>query len=757
MNQSQEFRPPFSLGDWIVHPGLNRIQGQDGEIQVEPRVMQVLLQLAERPGQVCSRLGLLTDVWGDAVVGEENLTRAISELRRIFGDQARQPRVIETIRNHGYRLILATGPLPEQVQVPLSADDSESDETPEESSTPAPVLSMPNEPPPPSPPTGKKFALSLWGILVLIMVLVVVFGWRWIPWGGESLPTTESKGIQASISRPEATPLTSFTGREWHPALSPNGLRTAFIWAGPEGDNVDVYLKQRNSETVLRLTDDPGWAAWPAWSPDGQTVAFIQQSDTLSSLCTVPSLGGTIRILLEVDSWVEGLDWAPEGTGLIFSARLPGESHHRLHRVDLADLEVRVVPIERSDGAGDFLPRYSPDGKILAWIGIGLTGSSGVCVAPSQGGLARMLTGGMTELQGLSWTADGSGIVYAEAQAGLFNLWRITLPDDPTQGDPTKGDPKIILAAEWLPTPGDFAWNPTIARQSGELVYEQVLVDQDIWRLGILASDPWQLESGPFLRSTRWESAAAFAPDGRQVVFVSSRSGSPEIWTCDVEGENLQRLTGLGFASIANPRWSPDGKSIAASVVRDGLSAVLVLAARSGVSRIVSPEGRAEVFSSWSSDGGLLVASDLGQGWQVYQLDPESGQRVARTRVGGLAAMESRDGKDLFFTRPGLRGLWRGSQDAGRDPVLVVAELDHRDRNNWTVLEKDIAWVLRTSSSAFLVFQNIDSGATSILAELPDLAESGLSVSPDEKTIFFTRTRASEGDLMLLESFRDAS
>ena len=85
--------------------------------------MQVLLRLAERPGQVCSRLGLLEEVWGDAVVGEENLTRAISELRRIFGDQARKPRVIETIRNHGYRLILETGqirqnsPIPAQINV----------------------------------------------------------------------------------------------------------------------------------------------------------------------------------------------------------------------------------------------------------------------------------------------------------------------------------------------------------------------------------------------------------------------------------------------------------------------------------------------------------------------------------------------------------------------------------------------------------------------------------------------------------------
>ena len=114
-------------------------------------------------------------------------------------------------------------------------------------------------------------------------------------------------------------------------------------------------------------------------------------------------------------------------------------------------------------------------------------------------------------------------------------------------------------------------------------------------------------------------------------------------------------------------------------------------------------------------------------------------------------ALESRDGSDLYFTRPGLRGLWRAARAPDGVPELVVAELDHRDRHNWVLLEGRIVWVLRTSGSAFLVFQDIDTGVSSILAELPDLAESGLSISPDGNTIFYTRTRASEGDLILLK------
>jgi DNA-binding winged helix-turn-helix (wHTH) protein len=86
MNHREDFPPPFKLGPWLVQPDLNRISGPEGDNQVEPRVMQVLLLLAKRPGEVWSRQALLEEIWKDSVVGEEILTRAISELRRIFGD-----------------------------------------------------------------------------------------------------------------------------------------------------------------------------------------------------------------------------------------------------------------------------------------------------------------------------------------------------------------------------------------------------------------------------------------------------------------------------------------------------------------------------------------------------------------------------------------------------------------------------------------------------------------------------------------------
>jgi len=101
--------PTFRVGgDWLVCPRLNRLERNGRAVRLEPKVMQVLVCLAGRPGEVLSKEELLRRVWADTFVTDEVLTRAISELRRALEDDAKQPRIIETMQRGGYRLIAAT-------------------------------------------------------------------------------------------------------------------------------------------------------------------------------------------------------------------------------------------------------------------------------------------------------------------------------------------------------------------------------------------------------------------------------------------------------------------------------------------------------------------------------------------------------------------------------------------------------------------------------------------------------------------------
>lgn len=95
----------FNVGDWMVEPNLNRITRARKEIFVEPKVIEVLAYLADYPGEVLSKEQIIQAVWPDTYVSDEVLRYSITELRKAFGDDAKNPRVIQTIARRGYRLI----------------------------------------------------------------------------------------------------------------------------------------------------------------------------------------------------------------------------------------------------------------------------------------------------------------------------------------------------------------------------------------------------------------------------------------------------------------------------------------------------------------------------------------------------------------------------------------------------------------------------------------------------------------------------
>ncbi|MGE0640677.1 MAG: winged helix-turn-helix domain-containing protein [Thermoanaerobaculia bacterium] len=97
--------PPLRIGDFVADPGLDTLTGAGGESHLEPKIMEVLLVLARRRGETVSQEELLAEVWEGKFVVEAVVTRAVSELRKAFGDDPKAPRYIQTIARRGYRLI----------------------------------------------------------------------------------------------------------------------------------------------------------------------------------------------------------------------------------------------------------------------------------------------------------------------------------------------------------------------------------------------------------------------------------------------------------------------------------------------------------------------------------------------------------------------------------------------------------------------------------------------------------------------------
>jgi len=108
-------REEFRVGAWMVDPSLNSVSCDGTTIRLEPKVMQVLVCLAENAGQTISKETLFKSVWPDTFVTDDVLKHSIFELRRVFSDDPREPKFIQTVAKRGYRLIArvsATGKAP---------------------------------------------------------------------------------------------------------------------------------------------------------------------------------------------------------------------------------------------------------------------------------------------------------------------------------------------------------------------------------------------------------------------------------------------------------------------------------------------------------------------------------------------------------------------------------------------------------------------------------------------------------------------
>ncbi|HYM78283.1 MAG TPA: winged helix-turn-helix domain-containing protein [Candidatus Dormibacteraeota bacterium] len=94
----------FRFGPWLVEPSLNTVSRNGSSVHLSPKVMGVLVCLAQHAGDTVPKETLLQTVWPDTFVGDDVLKGCVSELRRALEDDARDSRIIQTIPKSGYRL-----------------------------------------------------------------------------------------------------------------------------------------------------------------------------------------------------------------------------------------------------------------------------------------------------------------------------------------------------------------------------------------------------------------------------------------------------------------------------------------------------------------------------------------------------------------------------------------------------------------------------------------------------------------------------
>ncbi len=744
----------LKIGAWVAQPDRNLISRGENQVRLGSRIMDLLLALAERRDEVVSRQELMRIVWHDAIVSEETLNVAISDLRRALGDDLKNPEYIETIRKGGYILIADVTESGEPIDETKAGADCDAVTKPEA------VQSVNRDSR--SWSRRKRLYVIAMALSALIILLVRVAPLekllRSIGIRGESNQAGQTALFSANSAnhsgsgptRTEMTaikssPLTSYPSSEITPALSHDGTRVAFAWAGPDMADLDIYMKQTHHDPPIRLTDHPGYESFPAWSPDNATIAFCRAGRE-GGVFTVPAIGGPARRLIQVHSSIIGLDWALDGSALYYSCLDSTRQAFEIVRLPLETLEPESILMNGRPPGSALYPAISPDSRTLAFVLLDYCGLHDIWLLDVLSGDTRRLTHGQRLIEGLDWTSDGRGIVFPAAPTGVNGLWFAAKEDG---------------ALTWLPTRGDIIQYPTIAQRDGRLAYEKQAYNFDVWQVQF---DPAAIDSnteanspeppGALISSSYQDSESCFSSDGRQIVFISTRTGNREIWVCQSDGSNPLQASNLSGIYASRPQWSPMGRWIGFLGIENGLSGVYVLDTETAIARRLRDSDQQEIFTGWSNDGDWLYYTVMSpNNARSWKTNFRNGNSVQVSENDGMCLGEIENGRTLLCLRSSDHSIWRQSIDGDGQKCLVPGETV-ATWAHYIMVDKGAYLARNTQEKTMIWFYNYETEKETLLTTIPKLGLTRLALSPDCRRLLFDYTETFTCDLMLVEGFR---
>jgi len=590
----------------------------------------------------------------------------------------------------------------------------------------------------------------VWLSIAVILVVGVAVRFYSSRLPSENLTRSRS---ESSLPPMKVAPFTSFAGHEGNPAFSPDGKQIAFAWDGGAGDNIDIYVKPIDAGAPLRLTTDPGIDRSPTWSPDGRYIAFSRFSGSEKSISIVPAQGGPERKLYSRDWGFPGfveVAWSPDGKLLAYLDRSTPQTHYSIWLLSVENLDRRQLTWPPAGNLSDVIPAFSPDGQTLAFVRLSSARVSDIYLMPIGGGEPRRLTFDDREIDGVAWTPEGREIVFTSDRGGGYGLWRISA---------TGGTPERLAVggdSDFSPRPPTQGNRLAISRQGNRLAYVRSAFDTNIWRIELQQSKGRSNPPIKFIASTNLDQGPQYSPDGKRIVFESTRSGNYEIWMCDSDGANLVQLTSFD-RTTGTPRWSPDGRRIAFDSRMETHSDVYVMGAEGGNPRRLTTETSDDVVPSWSRDGRwIYFASNRTGDYQVWKVPAEGGEASQVTKRGGFAAFESPDGKFVYYTalKP---GIWRVSVEGGEEtPVLDQPRLGYW--GYWAVVDRGIYFVnTEVKLHPTIEFFSFATGRVRQIGAMEKeavLLDPGIAISPDGRWILYAQVDQSGSNIMLVEKFR---
>jgi Tol biopolymer transport system component/DNA-binding winged helix-turn-helix (wHTH) protein len=600
-------------------------------LSVEPKAFRVLLFLLRNPQKLITKDELLDAVWPDSVVTDNSLARSIALLRRLLGDDTREPRFIATVASVGYRLI-CTVEVSEDAPANLTAPDRPNISDSE--------FAVPPKKTGVTETTANPPAQTGVGTRGETMVEIPPYwgGWRFRrqPLGHHfpgvaptALITTRTNrrqwallaacvgcvllaGLLVQVLKPAGQNIGNYSYKPFVTDAmcamwSPDGKSIAY--AQKINGTYQIFLRYLNSPVAIQLTHETHYIELGGWSSDRMHVLFVGFPDTRQPnhlrLYSVATVGGKPEVIMDYDC--TSCNVSPDGKVLATFTK-EKETEYGLEISDPLGSPLRTyTPAPFATKVISNFPRLgvSPDGKKILLIVDDESGKEETWLLPYPAGSQppRHLLQKLTTFYGtpgFSWMPDSRHVVvsFAADQNSSPHLWMADTE-----------------SAELTPLTAGTATEmfPAVAPDGKSVLYIQTNYNLDVVSLS--------LEDGSvttLIHSGRVESMASFSANLAKEVWVSNRNGPYEVWVRQPDGAEQPVVTAADFAPGTNkwfisPAIAPDGDRIIYERVDSSGVARLWISSLSGGPpvRLTNEEPGSEESGSWSPDGSRFVYTQI--------------------------------------------------------------------------------------------------------------------------------------------------
>ena len=576
----------YGFGVFVLDPDQGILSGEKGIVGLPPKVTATLLALVERRGEIISKQELMETVWPDSFVEEGNLTQNIFLLRKELGKSPAGEDYIQTLPKRGYRLNV---PVVEMDRPGVRAEHARPASASEESAVMPPGRRW--------LPGSRPLALISAAAALALGICLIAGAWVW----------------RATTARLTASGYVQIT----HDGMVKRGHLISV--GGPDAaiftDGVTIYFTEGSTDS-LRLAEVSALGGETARMPvnfgQPQLLDIARSRPELLVSGDVnpspyPSLwafsvpGGATR---QLDVKARDASWSPDGQSLAF---LQGADLFLAKR-DGSDARKLVT----LSGPG-WMPRWSPDGKLIRLSVFDLQSSvlSLWEIATDGRGLHRLLDGwnikeGPIDVCCGSWTPSGHDFIFQTTRLGRSEIW--SMPASPA--------PWAELLLRF-----DRSMNDPVQLTDGQLSSLAPAISPNGQKLFVIGQ---QLRSELERYDARTKQFVSYgAPalsgisadfvdisrDGQWIAYVDFPGGT--LWRSRLDGSERLQLTAPPM-QVMVPFWSPDGSHIVFYGYNSGQQQqAFIISAQGGDARPAQIGGQNQMSTNWSPDGESVMYSDF--------------------------------------------------------------------------------------------------------------------------------------------------